>query len=768
MELVREWRAAGHSVEHFSLSDVFPGDAGGFRLAVRQILFTRKARAFVRSRANAFDVIDAITGGITASKRDLNFKGLLVARSVGLFRLYDQFENSIHARWPELQRGSVLGRIVHRAFRHWLRRASERSLTEADLINVPNEEEARTLRLAGTAASRIVVQPYGISAERRRAFAGPVGSERLAAKRVCFIGMWGPRKGSRDWPLIVRELRDRVPGVRFRFLGTMADSAAVLRDLEVDGQDGIELVPEFEADELPKRLADCTVGVFPSYVEGFGLGLLEQLAAGLPSVAYDVPGPRQILGANLADLLVPVGNVSALVERVAKVLTSGADDYVRLSQICRERSQVFESQAIATCTLSDYQDRAPRSPRGGVVFLQSFGLASPGGGPRILRALLQDAPLPWHSICSSPHAAPKVPNETHMPSRPSWGKIDFSRAGWLPQLTAPIFAPLFRRRFDRFCRDNDIRAIHAIPHRGAEFAAALDIARELNVPFFLQVHDDFEFTAERMSSPARARAAMKSAWLSADARFVVSERLGDEYCARYGARPYEIVTDGVESVAPAPISPKASALRVYFMGLFHFTYEPNLRALIEALQLVAGKERSEVSLALRCGLLPRELQQSAPPFVRVLPFGSEEDVARDLENADLLYMPLQFSDEFARFVRFSLSTKMITYLGSGIPILYHGPTDSAAYQLLEKNAAAFLHTSPDVSTLADVLRTFLHEPERGRTVVMNALQLARSRFLVERQRRVFWNRVRTILGERDIEIAAPTSQSHAQPEHAAT
>ena len=25
------------------------------------------------------------------------------------------------------------------------------------------------------------------------------------------------------------------------------------------------------------------------------------------------------------------------------------------------------------------------------------------------------------------------------------------------------------------------------------------------------------------------------------------------------------------------------------------------------------------------------------------------------------------------FVRFSLSTKLVTYLGSGLPIIYHGP-----------------------------------------------------------------------------------------------
>ncbi len=51
-----------------------------------------------------------------------------------------------------------------------------------------------------------------------------------------------------------------------------------------------------------------------------------------------------------------------------------------------------------------------------------------------------------------------------------------------------------------------------------------------------------------------------------------------------------------------------------------------------------------------------------------------------------------------KFARYSLSTKMVTYAGSGVPILYHGPADSAAYELLNKNNA----------------RDFAHQPRPGR------------------------------------------------------
>ena len=63
-------------------------------------------------------------------------------------------------------------------------------------------------------------------------------------------------------------------------------------------------------------------------------------------------------------------------------------------------------------------------------------------------------------------------------------------------------------------------------------------------------------------------------------------------------------------------------------------------------------------------------------------------IERDLENADLLYMPIPFGKEHENFARYSVSTKMVTYAGTGIPILYHGPTNSAAFGILGGNKAA--------------------------------------------------------------------------------
>jgi glycosyltransferase involved in cell wall biosynthesis len=175
------------------------------------------------------------------------------------------------------------------------------------------------------------------------------------------------------------------------------------------------------------------------------------------------------------------------------------------------------------------------------------------------------------------------------------------------------------------------------------------------------------------------------------------------------------------------------------MGLFHIGYEKNLEALIKAIQLLPSNLTSRCSVTLRCDYIrPTILRQS--PLLRVLPFGSEADVQSDLAEADCLYLPLHFGEADRPFAAYSLSTKMVTYLGSGLPIVYHGPTGTAAYNILRENRAAALATSLAPNEIADVLRQLL-QPGVASETGESALQLARRCFLRSEQHGRFWQRI---------------------------
>ena len=358
IELADEWRRAGHTVEKFCLTDAYPQPTSlGALSTLRQAIFPWRAAAFVRRNAERFDVIDCLIGTLPFSKRSLHFRGLLVARSVGLYRLYEQFLAQSRKRWPDQPKGRRFGQLFHRLIGRYLSRMSERSLRRCDLLNLPNEDERREIEQDSTVRASGIVQPYGLSDGLREALEGAAApaEKRLRAQKICFIGMWSPRKGSRDWSQIMQVIWQRHPAAHFLFLGTMFGEEVVRADLGLSETKRVTCLPTFNSSDLPALLADAALALFPSYIEGFGLAVLEQLAAGLPTVAYDVPGPRQILCAQGELLLTPAGDVAAMAARACEILALPVAEYERLSIACREIARRYRWSEIAAETIEQYR-----------------------------------------------------------------------------------------------------------------------------------------------------------------------------------------------------------------------------------------------------------------------------------------------------------------------------------------------------------------------------------------------------------------------------
>ena len=169
--------------------------------------------------------------------------------------------------------------------------------------------------------------------------------------------MWSARKGAKDWGQIIQRVRARVPEARFLFLGTMLADRYVLEELNLRTPDIVELVPQFEPDELPRLLSNCTVGAFPSYVEGFGMAVVEQLAAGFPTVAYDSPGPRDILRTTLGEFLVPPGDVASFSEAIIAILERDLESYREVCERSAKTAEGFSWPRIARDTVEEYRRR---------------------------------------------------------------------------------------------------------------------------------------------------------------------------------------------------------------------------------------------------------------------------------------------------------------------------------------------------------------------------------------------------------------------------
>ena len=69
-------------------------------------------------------------------------------------------------------------------------------------------------------------------------------------------------------------------------------------------------------------LEEAALAIFPSRAEGFGLALLEAMAAGVPLLASDIPPHRALLAGGLEDRLVDFDRPEAVADALAAALTS--------------------------------------------------------------------------------------------------------------------------------------------------------------------------------------------------------------------------------------------------------------------------------------------------------------------------------------------------------------------------------------------------------------------------------------------------------------
>lgn len=390
--------------------------------------------------------------------------------------------------------------------------------------------------------------------------------------------------------------------------------------------------------------------------------------------------------------------------------------------------------------MSDSPERRP--PR--VAFVQPFGVADAGGGAKVLRSLLRNAPVNAFSVNAGLIAGPPTDliSEFHLPPRPHFGRAEYTRLSRFIQSSNRWFAGGFRQKLAALLEHQGATAVHAIAH-GWESLDAFQVARELHLPFLLTAHDDLLYALLGQFGLTTAERLLAEAWTHADIRFAISEELGAEYCRRYGKRQFIIVTDGLDSVIAAPYPRRPRQLNVYFMGLLHQSYRKNFDQLIQALDRIARENPEWQVLLTTRGAPAGAIAPGQRVRVNALPFVPESQTIEDMKNADLMYVPLPFEPSDDALVRYSLSTKMISYLGSGRPILYHGPAHAAACTLLEKHGAGQIVSETGVDALVSGCYELLQHYD---TLAAAGLTLAKRRFLLQGIRERFWGAVSEVMG----------------------
>lgn len=301
---------------------------------------------------------DALPAGVRAL--ELPTRSQILRMAVGLPRLLNRLDPSVaHFLYvvPPLYRGSFVLTVHDLSFsdgdrdlmdpfdRAVFRTLVPRSLKRAARVLVgSNWTRQRLAERYGIGDERIVVTSYGVDPVFTSQ--GPLGGD---SSYLLFVGALQPRK---DPVCAVRALALLGSDLELVFVGPEKRGGDdVRREIARLGLERrVRFLGHVPKGELSALYRGAACLVFPSRYEGFGLPVLEAMAAGTPVVASTAGALPEVAGE--AAVLVPPRNPTALADGVERALA----DRDRLRKLGLERSRQFTWEETAKRTAAVYEE----------------------------------------------------------------------------------------------------------------------------------------------------------------------------------------------------------------------------------------------------------------------------------------------------------------------------------------------------------------------------------------------------------------------------
>lgn len=174
-------------------------------------------------------------------------------------------------------------------------------------------------------------------------------------RRMLWTHRLDPQKG---FPVAVdafATLAREFPDLWFVVIGDGKDRDAIQR-LPTEVRARVKMIGSVPHERLPAYHAGAEVFIAPALgQESFGLVLVEAMAAGVPVVAGDIAGYREVVRDGVSGLLVPPGDARALADAVARVLKD-PELAGRLTAAGRARAQDFRWDRVAGDIESAYRE----------------------------------------------------------------------------------------------------------------------------------------------------------------------------------------------------------------------------------------------------------------------------------------------------------------------------------------------------------------------------------------------------------------------------
>ena len=301
-----------------------------------------------------------------------------------MYRLFRRLRpDVVHTHSPK---AGVYGRLAARAARvptvvntvhglyaqrtdSWKRRiavySAERLASAcSDVELVQNEEDVATLRRLGVPARKIRLLGNGIDLEE---FDPDRHADERAVVRAEFgfgprdivcgvVGRLVREKGLREVFAAADRLRPTLPEVKWLVVGPPDPvKSDAITDQEIEwalAHPGMHALGM--RTDMPRLYAAMDLLVLASHREGFPRAGMEAAAMGLPIVASDIRGCRQVVDHGRNGFLVPKGDVDAIASAVSR-LAHDPDLRCRMrAEACEKTRAEFDEARVVAITLDAY------------------------------------------------------------------------------------------------------------------------------------------------------------------------------------------------------------------------------------------------------------------------------------------------------------------------------------------------------------------------------------------------------------------------------
>ncbi len=255
---------------------------------------------YVASRITSTDIFVGWAGFSLHSLRKAKKNGAIVIIENG--STHALFQKNILS-----EEYNILGINKKNFFNDKIIKKELQEYVEADFISVPSSFVKNTFLEMGVDEKKILHIPYGVDLLKFKKI-----SKNDSIFRIIFVGTLSVRKGVHYLLQAYSELH--LKNSELLLIGEISEE---MRSFFYTYQKNVRWIHHVAHSELYTFLSQGSIFVMPSLEEGLALVILEAMACGLPVIATENSGARDVVLDGENGFIIPIRNVDVLKEKIS-------------------------------------------------------------------------------------------------------------------------------------------------------------------------------------------------------------------------------------------------------------------------------------------------------------------------------------------------------------------------------------------------------------------------------------------------------------------